>query len=80
MQKLNVWTAGAISRKFRGLRAKNRTWLELFLNAQGLRVYLKETQGLFSKTTRPKGYARFLDVGSRSDGLDLNGLGSNRGR
>ena len=49
MQKLNVWTAGAISRKFRGLRAKNRTWLELFLNAQGLRVEYEETEGLFSK-------------------------------
>jgi len=80
VQNQLAWMAGTISRKFRGLRAKNRTWLELFLNAQGLRVYLKETQGLFSKTTRPKGYARFSAVGSRSDGLDLNGLGSNRGR
>ena len=54
--------------------------MEILFNWDGLRVYLKETQGLFSKTTRPKGYALFSAVGSRSDGLDLKGLGSNLGR
>jgi hypothetical protein len=55
MPKLKVWMVGSISKKLRGLNAKNRAYLELLLNGGGLRVDSKETQGLFSKAARPKG-------------------------
>jgi hypothetical protein len=35
--------AGSISKKLRGLNAKNRVYLELILNGGGLRVDSKET-------------------------------------
>jgi hypothetical protein len=52
MPKLEVWMAGSISKKLRGLNAKNRAYLELLSNGVGLRVDSKETQGLFSKAAR----------------------------
>jgi hypothetical protein len=56
MLKLKVWMAGSISKKLRGLNAKNRAYLELLLNGGGLRVDSKETQGLFSKAARANWY------------------------
>ena len=58
MQNQRAWMAGSISRKFRGLRAKNRTWLELVLNGTGLQVDSLRTEGLSSKFSKLKGYAR----------------------
>jgi hypothetical protein len=55
VQKLQDWTAGSISTKLRGLNDKNRTNQPIILNGGGQRVDSKETQGLFSKATRPKG-------------------------
>ena len=52
MQTQQVWTEGSKREKHRGLSAKNRVKLELFLNVEGLRVYFIETQGLFSKIDR----------------------------
>ena len=49
MQKDRDWTAGSKTGKLRGLNAKNRADLELFLNYRGLRVDFQELQGLFSK-------------------------------
>jgi len=63
VQNQRAWTAGTISRKFRGLRAKNRTWLELFLNAQGLRVEYEETEGLFSKKSSADRFLSWLTPG-----------------
>ena len=73
MQNQRAWMAGTISRKFRGLRAKNRTWLELFLNAQGLRVDNYKLQGLLCKTYQPNRYPRMWAAGSGPNGLDLRG-------
>jgi hypothetical protein len=44
--------------------------MEFLLNRGGLRVDSQETQGLFNKTARPKGYLLIWTVGSRSDDSD----------
>ena len=49
---------GSKTGKLRGLNAKNRADLELFLNCSGLRVDFKEVQGLFSKTAMANRYAQ----------------------
>jgi hypothetical protein len=54
--ELKGWTADPKSRKLRGFGPKTGAQLELFLNGSGLQVDSKETQGLFNKTARPKGY------------------------
>ena len=51
MQKLQLWTAGSISKKARGLSVKNGTYLEILLNGTGLRVESRKTKGLFSKSS-----------------------------
>jgi len=56
VQKDRGWTADLKTTKLREVGARNWADLELFLNWTGLRVDFKETQGLFSKTARPKGY------------------------
>jgi hypothetical protein len=66
VQKLQGWTVNPKSRKFRGFGAKTGAQLELVLNGGGLRVDSKETQGLFSKIARPKGYLLIWVVGSGS--------------
>ena len=58
MQNLPGWMACSISIKLRGLSAKNRTWLELVLNGTGLQVDSLRTEGLSSKFSKLKGYAR----------------------
>ena len=50
MQKLQLWTAGSISKELRGLNVKNWAELQLLLNCSGPRVDFKEAGGLFSKT------------------------------
>ena len=80
MQKDRDWTAGSKTGKLRGLNAKNRADLELFLNCSGPRVESMKDQGLFSKKTRPNRYLRIWAVGSRSGGPGLIGSRSNRGR
>ena len=52
---------------------KNRTWLEIVLNAQGLRVESRKLQGLFIKFSKPKGYVSIWALGSGSNGSDLKG-------
>ena len=66
MQKDWDWTAGSKTGKLRGLNAKNRADLELFLNCSGSRVNSRKVQGLFNK----KGQAEAI-----SKDLDLGGLG-----
>ena len=56
MQKHKAWTAGAKSRKVRGLSAKIRASLQLFFKRAGLRVDNPKEQGLFNIFARPKGY------------------------
>jgi hypothetical protein len=56
MLKLKGWTADPKPRKLRGFGAKIGAQLELLLNWVGPRVDSKETQGLFSKAARAKGY------------------------
>jgi hypothetical protein len=81
--KLKGWTADQNSRKLRGFGAKTGAQLELLLNWVGPRVDSKETQGLFSKAARAKGYLLIWTVGSGSDGSgelrfgrsDMNGGG-----
>jgi hypothetical protein len=58
------------SRKLRGFGAKTGAPLELLLNWVGPWVGFKETQGLFSKAARAKGYLLIWTVGSGSDGSD----------
>ena len=55
------------------------TYLEIVLNADGLRVESQKAQGLFSKSSRPNRYLRFTAVGSQSGGLDQSGPRSNLG-
>jgi hypothetical protein len=66
MQKLQGWMANPKSRKLRGFGAKIGAQPELLLNGGGLRFDSKATQGLFTKTTRPKGYLLIWAVGSGS--------------
>ena len=73
MQNQRAWTAGLISRKVRGLRAKLWTKKEIFLNRLGLRVEYRKLQGLFNKNGSPKGYARIRAVGSGSSGWERSG-------
>ena len=47
---------GTIFGKLRGLNAKNRTVLQLFLNCSGPRVESRKDQGLFSKTAMADWY------------------------
>jgi hypothetical protein len=72
MQKIQGWTAEPKSRKLRGFGAKIGAQLELLLNGGGLRVDSKETQGLFSKIARPKGYLLIWAVGSGSTAQNKN--------
>jgi hypothetical protein len=72
--------AGSIPKKLRGENAKNRTKLEILLYWLGPRVDSQKVQGLFSKKSRPKGYAQISAVGSRSSGSDLKGARSNLAR
>jgi hypothetical protein len=65
--------AGSISKKLRGLNAKNRAYLELLLNGGGLRVDSKETQGLFNKSAEANWYLLIWATGSRSDGSERSG-------
>ena len=58
MQKDRDWMAGSKTGKLRGLNAKNRADLELFLNCSGLRVDFKEVQGLCSKTATANRYTQ----------------------
>jgi hypothetical protein len=44
--------------------------MEFLLNRGGLRVDSQETQGLFNKIARLKGYLLIWTVGSRSDDSD----------
>ena len=64
MQKDRGWMAGSKTGKLRGLNAKNRADLELFLNCRGQRVDFKETQGLLSKNARADRY----EAGSNGSG------------
>ena len=60
------WTAGSISRKPKGVRAKIWADLELILNYKGVRVDYAKGQGLFSKTASRRGMGD-----SRPSDLDL---------
>ena len=71
MQKYRGWMASSKTGKLRGLNAKNRADLELFLNCSGSRVNSRKVQGLFNK----KGQAEAI-----SKDLDLGGLGLIRSR
>ena len=71
MQKDRDWTAGSKIGKLRGLNAKNRADLELFLNCSGSRVNSRKVQGLFNKKGRLKRYLRMRAVGSGSGGSGL---------
>ena len=71
MQKDRDWTAGLKTGKLRGLNAKNRADLELFLNCSGSRVNSRKVQGLFNKKGRLKRYLRMRAIGSGSGGSGL---------
>ena len=71
MQKDRDWTAGSKTGKLRGLNAKNRADLELFLNCSGSRVNSRKVQGLFNKKGRLKRYLRMRAIGSGSGGSGL---------
>ena len=71
MQKDRDWTAGSKTGKLRGLNAKNRADLELFLNCSGSHVNSRKVQGLFNKKGRLKRYLRMRAVGSGSGGSGL---------
>ena len=57
MQKWQAWMAGSILGKLRGVCVKVWADLQIFLHYHGVRVDYKETQGLFCKYDRAKGYA-----------------------
>ena len=80
MQKLQLWTAGSISKEPRGLNVKNWAELQLLLNCSGLRVNSRKVQGLFRKTARPKRYLWIWAVGYRSNGARWLDPRSNLGR
>ena len=71
MQEDRDWTSGSKTGKLRGLNAKNRADLELFLNCSGSRVNSRKVQGLFNKKGRLKWYLRMRAVGSGSGGSGL---------
>jgi len=71
MQKDWDWTAGSKTGKLRGLNAKNRADLELFLNCSGSRVNSRKVQGLINKKGRLKLYLSMRAVGSGSGGSGL---------
>ena len=50
MQNRQLWTAGSISKKLRGLLAKFWAKLQLFFKRDGLRVDNKKDGGFFNKT------------------------------
>ena len=71
MQKDRDWMAGSKTGKLRGLNAKNRADLELFLNCSGSRVNSRKVRGLFNKKGRLKRCLRMRAVGSGSGGSGL---------
>ena len=73
VQKDLNWMAGSITRKLRGVRAKFRADLEIFLNVGGLRVYFKETEGLLCKSGSTDYFPGSLTrAGNESGPLDLH--------
>ena len=75
MQNCRLWTAGSISRKLRGVRAKIWAELEIVLNYKGVRVDFGKGQGLFSKTASRRGMGDSLpsdlDLVAQIKGLAL---------
>ena len=53
--------------------------MEIIFYWCGARVHFEEVGGLLCKKSGPNRYARFLAVGSRSEGLDLTDPRSNPG-
>ena len=58
-QNLPVWTAGTKTKKVRGLKAKNWTWLEFLLNWTERGLISKELKDSFAKVT---GAYRYFSV------------------
>ena len=51
MPNYRAWTAGTKTRKVRGLKAKNWTWLEFLLNWTERGLISKELKDSFAKVT-----------------------------
>ena len=55
MQKDRGWMAGSKTGKLRGLNAKNKADLELFLNCSGSRVNSRKVQGQAEAVSKDEG-------------------------
>ena len=64
---------GSISKKLKGLSAKNWAWLEIFLHSHGLRFDIRKGGGLFSKSGSADRFPGCLSrAGNESRPLDLH--------